>query len=71
MTRVSEQPRLRALLEAGIALTPAGLPPASLFALSLWTGWTISVVAGELWVRYTRGLRVAGIPAGDIEHGDT
>jgi uncharacterized membrane protein len=47
-----------------IALTPAGLRPTSLFALSLWTGWTISLAAGEFWVRYTRGARLLAAPAG-------
>lgn len=37
-----------------IALTPAGLAPQDLFALSLWTGWAITLGAGELWIRYTR-----------------
>jgi hypothetical protein len=37
-----------------LALTPAGLRPPDLFALSLWTGWTITLGAGELWIRYTR-----------------
>ncbi len=37
-----------------IALTPAGLRPPDLFALSLWTGWGITLCAGELWIRYTR-----------------
>jgi hypothetical protein len=36
-------------------LTPAGLPPPELFVLSLWTGWTVTLAAGELWIRYTRG----------------
>jgi uncharacterized membrane protein len=38
-----------------ILLTPAGLPPPELFVLSLWTGWTVTLAAGELWIRYTRG----------------
>jgi hypothetical protein len=38
-----------------IVLTPAGLPPPELFVLSLWTGWTVTLAAGELWIRYTRG----------------
>jgi len=38
-----------------IVLTPAGLPPPEVFALSLWTGWTVTLAAGELWIRYTRG----------------
>lgn len=46
-----------------LALTPAGLAPTSLFALSLWTGWTVSLVAAETWVRYTRGLRLLAGPA--------
>jgi uncharacterized membrane protein len=37
-----------------VAFTPAGLQPAVLFALSLWTGWAITLGAGELWIRYTR-----------------
>jgi uncharacterized membrane protein len=37
-----------------IALTPMGLRPTSLFALSLWVGWGIGLAAGELWIRYTR-----------------
>jgi uncharacterized membrane protein len=37
-----------------VAFTPAGLQPAPLFALSLWTGWAITLGAGELWIRYTR-----------------
>jgi uncharacterized membrane protein len=47
-----------------IALTPMGLAPTSLFALSLWTGWTVSLAAGETWVRYTRGLRLLAVPEG-------
>jgi hypothetical protein len=40
-----------------LALTPAGLPPRELFVLSLWTGWTLTLAAGELWIRYTRDAR--------------
>ncbi len=36
------------------ALTPAGIRPPDLFALSLWIGWGITLVAAELWIRYTR-----------------
>jgi uncharacterized membrane protein len=39
------------------ALTPAGLRPPDLFALSLWTGWAVTLGAGELWIRYTRPSR--------------
>jgi uncharacterized membrane protein len=38
-----------------VVLTPAGLPPPELFVLSLWTGWSLTLAAGELWIRYTRG----------------
>lgn len=31
-----------------IALTPVGLEPKSLFVLSLWTGWAVTLGAGEL-----------------------
>ena len=37
-----------------LVLTPAGVRPPDLFALSLWTGWAITLGAGELWIRYTR-----------------
>jgi uncharacterized membrane protein len=39
-----------------IVFTPAGLRPPELFALSLWTGWAMTLGAGELWIRYTRSL---------------
>jgi hypothetical protein len=39
------------------ALTPTGLRPPALFALSLWTGWGVTLGAGELWIRYTRPRR--------------
>jgi uncharacterized membrane protein len=46
------------------ALTPAGLRPPDLFALSLWTGWAITLGAGELWIRYTRAYgRSLAVPA--------
>jgi hypothetical protein len=37
-----------------VALTPEGVEPPEVFALSLWTGWTVTLAAGELWIRYTR-----------------
>jgi uncharacterized membrane protein len=37
-----------------ITLTPMGLRPPAVFVLSLWTGWCITLGAGELWIRYTR-----------------
>lgn len=37
-----------------MALTPAGVRPAEIFALSLWTGWALTLGAAELWIRYTR-----------------
>jgi uncharacterized membrane protein len=40
-----------------VTLTPAGLRPPHLFALSLWTGWAATLAAGELWIRYTRPRR--------------
>jgi uncharacterized membrane protein len=36
------------------AFTPAGLSPRDLFVLSLLTGWTVTLGAGELWIRYSR-----------------
>ena len=37
-----------------VALTPAGLRPRTLFVLSLWTGWVITLGVAEFWIRYTR-----------------
>ena len=38
-----------------VALTPAGVGPADVFVLSLWTGWILTLAAAEAWIRYTRG----------------
>ena len=38
-----------------VALSPAGVRPADVFVLSLYTGWGVTLVAAELWIRYTRG----------------
>jgi uncharacterized membrane protein len=40
-----------------LALTPAGVGPADVFVLSLWSGWTVTLLAAEAWIRYTRGAR--------------
>jgi uncharacterized membrane protein len=37
-----------------LALTPAGFGPQSVFVLSIWTGWAITVGAAELWIVRTR-----------------
>lgn len=37
-----------------VALTPAGFRPPTLFALSVWAGWIITLSVAELWIRYTR-----------------
>jgi len=37
-----------------MALTPAGVRPAEIFVLSLWTGWALTLAGAELWIRYTR-----------------
>jgi uncharacterized membrane protein len=37
-----------------MALAPAGVRPAEIFVLSLWTGWVLTLGAAELWIRYTR-----------------
>jgi uncharacterized membrane protein len=33
-----------------VLLAPAGWPPSAFFVLTLWTGWSLTVVAGELWI---------------------
>lgn len=37
-----------------VFLTPAGFRPKEIFTLSLWTGWTLTLAAAELWIRYSR-----------------
>lgn len=37
-----------------LALTPAGVGPADVFVLSLWTGWILTLAGAEGWIRYTR-----------------
>ena len=41
-------------LALDIALTPAGVRPALVFGLSLWTGWALTVGVAELWIAHTR-----------------
>jgi uncharacterized membrane protein len=36
-----------------VVLTPAGFRPPTVFALSVWTGWIITLSVAELWIRYT------------------
>lgn len=43
-----------------LGLTPLGLRPQALFVLSLWVGWSVSLGAGEVWIRYTRSLDFVG-----------
>ena len=53
-----------------VFLTPAGIRPPDVFALSLWTGWGVTLGAGELWIRYTRRWsRSVAAPAGVVSHG--
>ena len=42
-----------------IALTPAGIRPPTVFALSVWTAGIIALSVAELWIRYTRAGRIA------------
>ena len=37
-----------------VALSPHGVSPRAVFVLAVWTGWTISLVLAELWIRSTR-----------------
>lgn len=39
-----------------IALTPGGSSLEQNFVLSIWIGWSITVAAAEMWIRYTRPL---------------
>jgi uncharacterized membrane protein len=47
-----------------LALTPAGFRPPTVFALSVWTGWIITLSVAELWIRYTRpGRDLVAVPS--------
>jgi uncharacterized membrane protein len=35
-------------------LTPLGISPKDVFNLGIWTGWSFTIVAAELWIRFTR-----------------
>jgi hypothetical protein len=37
-----------------IALAPVGVSPRTLFVISLWTGWIVTITAAELWIRHSR-----------------
>jgi uncharacterized membrane protein len=50
-------------LALDVALTPAGADPPMVFALSLWTGWTLNIGVAEFWIAYTRpGARSLALP---------
>jgi uncharacterized membrane protein len=42
-----------------LALTPAGVRPPTVFVLSVWAGWVITLSIAEFWIRYTRAGRHA------------
>ena len=42
-----------------VALAPVGITPRTLFVISLWTGWIVTITAAELWIRRTRDARSA------------
>ncbi len=42
-----------------LTLTPAGFGARPLFVVSIWTGWVTTLVAAEIWIRYTRSLSLA------------
>jgi hypothetical protein len=37
-----------------LVLTPAGVAPTSVFLLSVWLGWLVTLGAAEMWIRRTR-----------------
>lgn len=41
-------------------LTPAGFAPARIFVVSIWIGWSVTVVAAELWLAWTRPASLRG-----------
>jgi uncharacterized membrane protein len=42
-----------------VALTPAGFGPRTVFVISIWTGWVITLGAAELWIIHTRRGTIA------------
>ena len=48
-------------------LTPAGFSPPRIFVLSIWTGWSTTVVAAELWLARTRPATLPSSQAGRPE----
>lgn len=37
-------------------LTPRGIPITQLFVIALWSGWLLTTIAAELWIRRTRNV---------------
>jgi uncharacterized membrane protein len=46
-----------------IVLTPRGVAGRDMFVLSLWTGWIVTVIAAEGWIRLTRQAREVSLLA--------
>lgn len=42
------------MLPMDILLTPRGLGPEAIFVHALWSGWTLTLAAAELWIHRTR-----------------
>jgi hypothetical protein len=43
-----------------VALTPSGVAPVTVFLLSVWLGWSLTLGAAEVWIRRTRPRAVPG-----------
>ncbi len=44
------------ILPIDIALTPAGVGIQSVFLISIWVGWGLTLTAAEWWIRRTRPI---------------
>jgi hypothetical protein len=59
-------------LPIDVLLTPLGLRPGPIFAISVWAGWIMSLAAAEAWIRRTRaalGSSTAGAYTGAAPAG--
>jgi uncharacterized membrane protein len=54
-----------------VALTPAGFTPARIFVLSIWIGWTMTVITAEVWLARTRPVSLVPSGPNHLSRGTT
>jgi uncharacterized membrane protein len=45
-------------LVVDFTLTPRGIPITQLFVVAMWSGWLLTTIAAELWIRWKRSVKV-------------